>query len=91
MFQQFDISGQKLFKYVEEHFPKSRNSSSSHSNGYDVNLDEILRRYTVGVCGSVAYGVETNALEEKDSDFLKYAMKAGKTDFARIVRVAPMQ
>jgi len=90
MFEQFDISGQKLFKYVEEHFPKS-SSSSSQSNGYDVNLDEILRRYTVDVIGSVAYGMETNALKEKDSDFLKYATKAGKTDFARIVRTVMMQ
>jgi len=36
--------------------------------GYDVNLYEILRRYTVDVIGSAAYGMETNALKEKDSE-----------------------
>jgi len=81
MFEQFDISGQKLFNYVKEHFPKSS------SNGYDVNLDEILRCYTVGVIGSVAYGMETNALKEQDSEFLKYAVKSAKMDFKRILRM----
>jgi len=85
MFEQFDISGQKLFDYVEGNFPKAS------SNRYDVNLDEILRRYSVDVIGSVAYGMETNALKEKDSDFLKYAVKSAKSDFPRVLRQTILQ
>jgi len=82
MFEQFDISGQKLFAYVKEQCPKTK------SNGYDVSLDEILRRYSVDVIGSVAYGMETNALKEKDSDFLKYAVKASNFDLGRLFRIS---
>ncbi|CAH0397734.1 unnamed protein product [Chilo suppressalis] len=40
-------------------------------NGKDVNLDDIMRRFTTDVIASTAFGLQVNSLNERDNEFFK--------------------
>jgi cytochrome P450 len=83
MFEQFQASGEKLVQYVMAQYPK-------RVDGYDVLIGDVVRRYTVDVIGSVAFGMDTGALKDPNSIFLKMANKSSKVDAPRMIRTAIM-
>lgn len=51
-----------------------------------VECRELTSKYTIDVIGSCAFGIEMNALNQKDSDFQQLGVKIFKYNFKRYIR-----
>lgn len=52
-----------------------------------VDFREITSKFTTDVIGSCAFGIETSALEDEESDFRKIGMKICDSDFENVLRL----
>ncbi|XP_058813402.1 probable cytochrome P450 6a14 [Topomyia yanbarensis] len=59
-------------------------------NNYDrqpeMEMKDVLARFTTDVIGSCAFGLECNTLNNPDSDFLKYGRKVFDQDFSGLAK-----
>lgn len=78
MFEQFNTCGKNFVQCVQSH-PTS-------DNGHLVTIQDVVNRFTVDVIGATAFGMDTNALKDKDSEFLKMARKLSDVTMWRVVR-----
>lgn len=79
MFEQFNKCGQGFVKCVQD-YPLDA------SNGHRVNIQEVVNRFTVDVIGATAFGMDTNALKDSNSDFLKMANRISNITVWRFVK-----
>ncbi|XP_049535736.1 probable cytochrome P450 6a14 [Anopheles darlingi] len=53
----------------------------------DLEMKNILGRFTTDVIGTCAFGIECNTLKNPDSDFRKYGNKAFEVDAVRLMKI----
>jgi cytochrome P450 family 9 len=40
--------------------------------GEDIDVDDVMRRYTNDVIASAAFGIQVNSLKDRDNEFFSY-------------------
>uniref|UniRef100_A0A182QU57 Cytochrome P450 n=1 Tax=Anopheles farauti TaxID=69004 RepID=A0A182QU57_9DIPT len=68
MFGTIQLVADEFLKYMNEHCHQ------------EIEMKDVLARFTTDVIGTCAFGIECNTLKNPDSDFLKYGNKVFEQD-----------
>lgn len=77
MFECFNKCGKSFVTCVKQ---------QTKENGYKVEVQDVVSRFSIDVIGAAAFGMETNSLSNKDSEFAKNAQALSKITFGRIAK-----
>ncbi|XP_053680064.1 uncharacterized protein LOC128730995 [Anopheles nili] len=79
MKQMFDTIlsvAEELRQYVDEHAPEGQ-----------MEMKDVLARFTTDVIGTCAFGIECNTLKNPDSEFLKYGNKVFEQKVSTMIKI----
>ncbi|XP_052891059.1 probable cytochrome P450 6a13 [Anopheles moucheti] len=76
MFDTIRDVAERLGCYVDEHLHEE-----------ELEMKDILARYTTDVIGTCAFGIECNTLKNPDSEFLKYGNKVFEQKVSTLIKI----
>ncbi len=82
MFECFNKCGKSFVQCVKEQYP-----IKDGNDGHRVIVQDVVSKFTVAVIGEAAFGMDTKALTDPNSEFLKHARIASNITMWRITKV----